>query len=88
MFYATNYANIFFSKLIEEGKAQSSIDIQKIEKHNNSNYIKEVLRLKFLAPDIVETILNGTQPKDLTADKLRKIKTLDWQEQKKQLNFA
>jgi len=50
--------------------------------------IKEVLRLKFLAPDIVETILNGTQPKDLTADKLRKIKTLDWQEQKKQLNFA
>ena len=77
----------YWNKLIEEGKAQSSVDIQKMENHNNNSYVKEILRLKFLAPDIVEAILNGTQPRDLTADKLRKIKTIDWQEQRKILNF-
>jgi hypothetical protein len=50
--------------------------------------VKELLRLKFLAPDIVEAILNGAQPIDLTADKLRKLKTVDWREQKRILNFA
>lgn len=77
----------YWNKLIDEGKAQSSIDIQRMENHNNSSYIKEVLRLKFLAPDIVESILNGTQPVDLTADKLKRIKTFDWKEQKRLLNF-
>ena len=77
----------YWNKLIAEGKARYIKDIQKMENYTNHNYIKELLRLKFLAPDIVEKILNGTQPKDLTADKLRKIKTLDWQEQRKILNF-
>jgi len=76
-----------WNKLIEEGKAESSRDIQRLEGHNNNNYVKEILRLKFLAPVIVEAILNGTQPIDLTADKLRKIKTFDWKEQKRLLNF-
>ncbi len=78
----------YWNKLIEEGKAESSRDIQRMENHNNNNYVKELLRLKFLAPEIVEAILNGTQPKDLTADRLRKIRTIDWQEQKRILNFA
>jgi hypothetical protein len=78
----------YWNKLINEGKANGSNDIQKMENHNNNNYVKELLRLKFLAPDIVEAILNGTQPIDLTADKLRKLKTVDWQEQKRILNFA
>ncbi|OGI00332.1 MAG: hypothetical protein A2Y25_01745 [Candidatus Melainabacteria bacterium GWF2_37_15] len=78
----------YWNKLIEEGKAESSRDIQRLEGHNNNNYVKEILRLKFLAPEIVESILNGTQPKDLTTDRLRKIRTLDWQEQKRILNFA
>ena len=77
----------YWNKLIDEGKAQSSRDIQRLEGHNNNNYVKEILRLKFLAPEIVEAILNGKQPRDLTADKLRKIKTIDWQEQMKILNF-
>jgi len=77
----------YWNKLINEGKARGSNDIRKMENHNNNNYVKEILRLKFLAPSIIESILNGTQPIDLTADKLRKLKTIDWQEQKKILNF-
>lgn len=58
-----------------------------MEKHNNNNYVLELLRLRFLAPSIVESILNGTQPKDLTTEKIRRLKTLDWQEQRKILHF-
>lgn len=42
----------YWNKLINEGKARGSNDIQKMENHNNNNYVKEILRLKFLAPDI------------------------------------
>jgi len=77
----------YWNKLINEGKARGSNDIRKMDNDNNNNYVKEILRLKFLAPSIIESILNGTQPIDLTADKLRKLKTIDWQEQKKILNF-
>jgi hypothetical protein len=49
-----------------------------------------VLPLAFLAPDIVEAILKGTQPADLTATKLvRRIDlALDWPVQKRQLGFG
>ena len=39
------------------------------------------LRYTFLSPKIIESILNGSQPEDLTITKLFKIKTLNWQEQ-------
>lgn len=77
----------YWNKLIEEGKVQSSSDIQKIEGHNNNNYVKELLRLRFLAPEIIESILNGTQPRDLTAIKLRRVNTYDWNEQRKALGY-
>jgi len=40
--------------------------------------------LAFLAPDIVEAILTGTQPVDLTAESLIKNTDLplDWREQR------
>jgi len=49
-----------------------------------------VLPLAFLAPDIVEAILTGAQPADLTATKLvRRIDlALDWTVQKRQLGFG
>ena len=40
-----------------------------------------------LSPKIVEAILNGHQPEDLTVQKLLNVKTLDWQEQERILNF-
>jgi len=43
--------------------------------------------LNILSPRIVEKLLAGTQPEDLTVEKLCNIKTLDWQEQRELLNF-
>jgi site-specific DNA recombinase len=51
--------------------------------------VRRVLPLAFLAPEIVQTILAGKQPLDLTAKRL--IRTidlpLDWQTQKQVLGF-
>jgi len=72
--------------LLYSVKAKSISDIQKLENFNDGSYIAEILKLKFLAPDIIESILNGKQPINLNIKKLRRIKTLDWEEQRKFIN--
>jgi len=52
--------------------------------------VARVIPLAFLAPDIVASILDGTQPVDLTAQKVIKQidLPLDWAEQRTLLGFA
>ena len=52
--------------------------------------VSRILPLAFLAPDIVEAILDGRHPVDLTAYRLKRIHTLpfDWQEQRTLLGFS
>lgn len=76
----------YWNKLITEDKAKSSKDIQLLEGMNDNSYIRDIVRLRFLSPRIVESILKGRQPADLTVQKLLKVKTLDWREQEKVLN--
>jgi len=53
-------------------------------------YAARLMRLNFLAPDIVVAILNGKQPVALTASKLMADTRLppDWSEQRKAMGFA
>jgi hypothetical protein len=51
-------------RLLEEGQYGSVIELVEAEKINKSN-ISRVLRLSFLAPDIVEAILDRRQPPTL-----------------------
>jgi hypothetical protein len=44
--------------------------------------------LAWLAPDIVEAILNGEEPAGLTLAQLHAVKTPDWQAQRRQLGFT
>ena len=46
-------------------------------------YVSRILRCAFLAPDIVEAILEGRQPPHLTVEKLRLGAPLLWAEQRK-----
>jgi len=54
------------------------------------SYVTRLLRLSWLAPDIIAAILKGRQPPELTARRLGTFKNLplDWTEQKKVLGFA
>ena len=51
--------------------------------------VTRVVTLAFLAPDIVEDIVAGQQPADLTTQRLlREIKLpLDWEEQRRVLGY-
>lgn len=51
--------------------------------------VSRILPLAFLAPDIVEAILQGRQPVELTAARLKRIGLpLCWAEQRRALGFA
>jgi site-specific DNA recombinase len=54
------------------------------------SYATRIVRLTFLAPDIVAAILAGKQPPELTANKLMADSPLplDWREQRTALGFA
>ncbi len=52
--------------------------------------ISRILPLAFLAPDIVEAILDGRQPVELTAESLKRLPALptDWDAQRRLLGFS
>ncbi len=52
--------------------------------------VSRFLPLAFLAPDIVEAILAGRHPPDLTAERLKRLPVLphDWNEQRRLLGFG
>jgi hypothetical protein len=54
------------------------------------SYFTRLVRLSYLAPDITQAILDGRQPRDLTADKLLTHSRLPlaWHEQRTVLGFA
>ena len=54
------------------------------------SYFTRLVRLSYLAPDITEAILDGRQPRDLTADKLlaHSRLPLGWPEQRNVLGFS
>jgi site-specific DNA recombinase len=54
------------------------------------SYFTRLVRLSYLAPDITQTILDGRQPRDLTAEKLLDHSRLPlaWHDQRTVLGFA
>jgi hypothetical protein len=51
-------------------------------------YVARIMRLAFLAPDIVEAILDGHQPADLELERLLRGIPIGWQEQRRAFGFA
>ncbi len=74
---------------IRGGEVQSVRDLA--ERHGvNQGDVSRILPLGLLAPDIVEAILDGRQPIELTAKRLKRIRDLpvSWAEQRRVLDFA
>jgi hypothetical protein len=55
----------------------------------NASYFTRVLRIAYLAPDIIEAIIEGRQPPEPTSNKLVRVKNLpiDWASQREALGF-
>jgi len=54
------------------------------------SYFTRLVRLSYLSPDITQAILDGRQPRDLTAEKLLEHSRLPlaWHDQRNVLGFA
>ncbi len=51
-------------------------------------YVSRIMRLAFLAPDIVEAILDGYQPTDLELERLMKGIPVSWDAQRRVFGFS
>jgi site-specific DNA recombinase len=51
-------------------------------------YVRRILRLAFLAPDIVESIAEGRQPRGLTLQRLLAPVPLAWPDQRRRFGFS
>jgi site-specific DNA recombinase len=73
---------------LAKGQIGSVRDIGKRDRVDPSD-VGRILQLAFLAPDIVEAILAGRQPIELTSKRLKRIGSLPlhWQEQRRMLGF-
>jgi len=67
-------------KLMDEGK-YISIRHMADDFGVAAPYMSRLIRLTFLAPDIIETIVDGREPDGMSLEKLRKPLPLLWEEQ-------
>jgi len=53
-----------------------------------TSYVMRVVRVGFLAADIMEAIFNGTQPADMTLERFRRPIPLEWPKQRQLFGFV
>jgi len=75
--------------MLRDGEARSVHDLARCAGADPGD-VSRILPLAFLAPDIVEAVLDGRQPIELTAARLKRMRDLplDWAKQRQRLGFA
>ena len=63
------------------GRFRSAVEIAEAEGVTRS-FVNRLLRLTLLAPDIVEAILDGLQPKAMALEELTRAMPSAWHEQR------
>ena len=80
-------ANGFTYRETQEAKNLNLHELAEIY-HQDPAYIGAQIRLTFLAPDIIDAILRGAQPKTMTAKELLRASIpASWPEQRKLFGF-
>ena len=80
----------YWQRLLDEGKYATATELARAFKLE-PGWVAEVLRMAHLAPDIIEAILDGSQPRHLNLQTIRgrhEPLPRDWEEQKKMLAFV
>ena len=68
-------------ELLERGEYATVVEIANAERINES-YVSRLLRLTLLAPDILEAILDGGHPPNITLATLMQRLPISWHEQR------
>ena len=75
-----------WNEALVSGTASSMTELAKREKVTQ-RYIAHLIKLAYLAPDIMQSMARGNIPPELSLDRLKKGVPLDWNEQRKTLGF-
>jgi hypothetical protein len=73
--------------MLDAGEAPTVRQLAEMEKVDQS-FMARILRLNNLAPDIIESILDGKTPDTLNLEAMRGTIPLAWQEQRELWNFT
>jgi hypothetical protein len=73
-----------WKRLLDDGKYRSAGELAEAEGVTRS-FVNRLLRLTLLAPDIVEAILEGRQPKAMQLEELTDAIPSEWEKQRKAL---
>ena len=79
----------YWQRLLDEGKYATATDLARAFKLE-PGWVAEVLRMANLAPEIIEAILDGSQPRHLNLQTIRgrhEPLPREWAEQRKLLGF-
>jgi len=68
-------------EMLEQSKHATVVEIAAGEQINES-YVSRLLRLTLLAPDLIEAILDGKQPPEMTLATLMRRLPVSWNEQR------
>ena len=74
-----------WKRMLESGLVRSMNELAEAEKINPS-YLTRIYRLTLLAPDIVEAILDGRQPRTLQLADLMDDVPMEWERQREVLD--
>jgi DNA invertase Pin-like site-specific DNA recombinase len=77
---------LVWNQALLNGAASTLTEIAKKEKVEQ-RYICDLIKLAYLAPDIIEAIIEGKIPVSLTLDKLKKMFSINWRKQRQVLDF-
>ncbi|HIF51319.1 MAG TPA: recombinase family protein [Thiotrichaceae bacterium] len=75
-----------WNQALTTGEVSNMAQLAKQE-NVTQRYIAHLIKLAFLAPDIIEAIIKGDIPKKLTLGRLKEGFAYDWDEQRKELEF-
>ena len=76
-----------WKRMLESGQVVSLNELSEAEKINPS-YLTRIYRLTLLAPDIVETILDGRQPRTLQLADLMDDMPVEWDRQRERYGIV
>ncbi len=80
----------YWQRLLDEGEYATASDLARVF-NLEAGWVSEVIRMTNLAPEIVEAILEGVQPRHLNLHTIRgrnNILPREWEDQKKLLSFS
>ena len=77
---------LVWNQTLLDGKASTLTELAKKE-NVAQRYICDLIKLAYLAPDIIEAIIDGKVPAGLTLVRLKKRFSMDWPKQRQLLEF-